>query len=280
MICSTRHVSVRRAIQVLDEVIGLFPPAVRDGPCRLDYNRCRVLLRTIIPLIAEHGLEKGIDVGAGPGVISMVLRRLGFILYAVDTWREYNPAFENQMGQAQEIIERLTDAGIACAICDIERQALPFEDESFDFALFLSVLEHLKNSPKVPLAEIRRVLKRGGYLILNTPNIASLKKRLYLLLGKSPFLDLNYLFNSTEYFGHMREYTCSEVRQMLEWSGYELVSLEVHNCTVMLTETPRSNYVKDLALRILRHCSVKAYLLATAPFPYMKQTIFAVARRL
>ncbi len=44
---------------------------------------------------------------------------------------------------------------------------LPFEDEKFDNILCLEVLEHL-HSPQTAVAEMRRVLKPGGHLILST----------------------------------------------------------------------------------------------------------------
>ena len=46
---------------------------------------------------------------------------------------------------------------------------LPFEDESFDFIWCSEVIEHLKN-PSASLSELLRVTKRGGRLVLTTPN--------------------------------------------------------------------------------------------------------------
>lgn len=44
---------------------------------------------------------------------------------------------------------------------------LPFENEKFDNVLCTEVLEHL-HSPELAISEMRRVLKRGGILILST----------------------------------------------------------------------------------------------------------------
>lgn len=44
---------------------------------------------------------------------------------------------------------------------------LPFEDEKFDVILCMEVLEHL-HTPHVAISEMKRVLKKGGKLILTT----------------------------------------------------------------------------------------------------------------
>ena len=46
--------------------------------------------------------------------------------------------------------------------------ALPFEDESFDTVLAVEVLEHVATPDKM-IAEVHRVLKPGGALLLSTP---------------------------------------------------------------------------------------------------------------
>jgi ubiquinone/menaquinone biosynthesis C-methylase UbiE len=46
---------------------------------------------------------------------------------------------------------------------------LPFKAESFNFITSLGVIEHFSR-PQVPLLEMKRVLKPGGILFLDTPN--------------------------------------------------------------------------------------------------------------
>jgi len=46
---------------------------------------------------------------------------------------------------------------------------LPFKDESFDAVVSFDVIEHVQDDLKF-LREIKRVLKRGGKLLLETPN--------------------------------------------------------------------------------------------------------------
>jgi SAM-dependent methyltransferase len=61
--------------------------------------------------------------------------------------------------------------------------ALPYPDASFDRALCLDVLEHLPfaDQPRA-LAELHRVLKPNGELLVSVPNLAHLQSRLHFLL--------------------------------------------------------------------------------------------------
>ena len=79
--------------------------------------------------------------------------------------------------------------------------------------MFTEVFEHLHYyyAPLV-LSKINRALKPGGVLVFTTPNIASLFRRLRLLLGKQPI-----------YQYHVREYTMSEVQSMLREAGFEII---------------------------------------------------------
>lgn len=57
-------------------------------------------------------------------------------------------------------------------ICDginFERDLLPFQDDEFDIAVMYSVIEHIYE-PGYVLSEIKRILKRDGYLIVITSN--------------------------------------------------------------------------------------------------------------
>jgi len=50
----------------------------------------------------------------------------------------------------------------------LDAQALPFADASFDCVLFSEVVEHLPDAPRA-LAEISRVLRPGGVLLITWP---------------------------------------------------------------------------------------------------------------
>lgn len=61
--------------------------------------------------------------------------------------------------------------------------ALPYADATFDRALCLDVLEHLTfgEQPRA-LAELHRVLRPGGELLVSIPNLAHLQSRVHFVL--------------------------------------------------------------------------------------------------
>lgn len=66
---------------------------------------------------------------------------------------------------------------------NIERHPLPFDDGSFEVALFCEVIEHLLTDPVAALSELGRVLRPGGLLVVTTPNAARLENVARLVAG-------------------------------------------------------------------------------------------------
>jgi ubiquinone/menaquinone biosynthesis C-methylase UbiE len=64
--------------------------------------------------------------------------------------------------------------------CAADGEALPFANESFDVVQALGVLEYIDQWEHAA-SDFRRVLKRGGTLILSIPNRASMFRRLHRL---------------------------------------------------------------------------------------------------
>ena len=80
-------------------------------------------------------------------------------------------------------IEGLDENYSSAHVCQGSLLALPYADGSFDRVLCLDVLEHLAlaDQPSA-LAELRRVLRPDGELLVSVPNLAHLQSRINLLL--------------------------------------------------------------------------------------------------
>ena len=108
--------------------------------------------------------------------------------------------------------------------CDIERDALPFEDNSFELILFNEVFEHLRIDPIFTLKELNRVLKPGGHLIFSTPNKYKFLAVLHYLVGQS-YIKPYQQFKKIEELGHMghiREYSKGELKAFLDGTGFTI----------------------------------------------------------
>ena len=69
-----------------------------------------------------------------------------------------------------------------------------FPEDSFDFVHSSHVLEHIAE-PREFVAEIRRILKPGGWCAIVTPNTASLQARLFRGQWRSAIADHVHLFS-------------------------------------------------------------------------------------
>jgi glycosyltransferase involved in cell wall biosynthesis len=116
---------------------------------------------------------------------------------------------------------------------DAERDIYPYPDESFDTVLCCELIEHLFADPMHMMAEINRVLKPGGHLLLTTPNLGSLRAIAAILQGYHPSFFPAYIRPRKEgkegeetEARHNREYVPMEVQHLFTNSGFEIVRLE------------------------------------------------------
>ncbi len=88
---------------------------------------------------------------------------------------------------------------------------------SYDIVVMAEVIEHLYTAPQLVLAFVRSLVRDGGCLLLQTPNAASLPKRLKLLAGRNPYEMIRI---DREDPGHFREYTMAELRSLAAAAGF------------------------------------------------------------
>ena len=105
-------------------------------------------------------------------------------------------------------------------VCDIERDRFPFADESFDGAFLSHVIEHVVQKQRV-LAEIRRTLKQGGLLYVETPGPQSLKLRWPDWLPHGPLATMNFYDDKTHVEGPL---SAASMREHLTAAGFSVVA--------------------------------------------------------
>lgn len=176
-------------------------------------NDLKVLLNYL-----DNG-SKVVDLGATPPILLSTLSKMGFDAVGVDL----NPdLFANTRDKF----------GLKIFKVDIEVERLPFTTDSFDCIIFTEVFEHLRINPVFTVSEIYRVLKPDGLLLLETPNLYSLKGITnFLLKGKTYACCVNNIYQEfksveeTGFFGHIREYTFQEVFLFLKEIGFRNIKI-------------------------------------------------------
>ena len=108
---------------------------------------------------------------------------------------------------------------------DLRYEPLPFGDSSMDAAICLEVIEHLSDlqyQEATTLSglfafgdELFRVIRPGGKALITTPNASSVWTIQRALLHQVPMM----------YDWHFREFTVDEMRRIMEFIGFEVVTI-------------------------------------------------------
>lgn len=85
----------------------------------------------------------------------------------------------------RRVLNQAAARGIWPLQADLNR-SIPLADNCIDVIVASDVLEHLVN-PYVFVGEMYRVLRPGGYVVLDTPNLAAWHNIFALLIGIQPF---------------------------------------------------------------------------------------------
>ena len=162
----------------------------------------------IIAELSQLPTGRILDIPAGPGYLLKDLQGTGFT------------------GVAADIDTRLHCLeGVEYAAVDMS-DTFAFPDASFDYVVSIEGIEHIQNHFAF-LAEVRRVLKPGGRLLLTTPNIGTLTSRWKFFLSgfhsmeRGPFpLDTPNIF-----FEHINPISFSQLYFACERSGLSVEKL-------------------------------------------------------
>jgi len=152
-----------------------------------------------------------LDIGTGKGIIPRLVSSLGVRAVSVDNKASGGLALES-----------IREAGVEGHHCDITSEPLPLPDNSVDCVLFADVIEHLQNSPKLVLKEIKRVLKEGGVCVATTPNACRLSIRIKVAMGYSNWPHIDDYYDLPYHGGHHHEYTVQEFKHVFTRENFSI----------------------------------------------------------
>lgn len=224
------------------------------------YLTCSVVRMTRVLRALRTRVPPGariLDCGAYFGNFSLMLAEAGYRVDAADTYSRYSPVFDAAIGS-------MRNRGIAVLELDATLDSLGAD--TYDAVLAMGVVEHIPHTPRPFLIGLNRTLKPGGWLVLDTPNLAYLYNRLRLERGESIFCPLPAQWGTALPFeGHHREYTIDEVSWMLGQLQHDPIEIETFNYSY-------------LALTVLQGTDLDNHLRMEAD-PTMREIIFSVSRR-
>jgi 2-polyprenyl-3-methyl-5-hydroxy-6-metoxy-1,4-benzoquinol methylase len=158
-------------------------------------------------LLALAGSPRRVlDVGCSSGDLARRLVERGASVIGIDT-------DEQAAAEARAVCEQVL-------VGDVETMELPFPDESFDLVLCGDLIEHLRD-PEHFLSRICPLLRRGGRLLLTTPNVANWAVRLSLLGGRWRYTERGILDRT-----HTHLFTKKTLEEMLHRAGYRILEFD------------------------------------------------------
>ncbi|KKN67109.1 hypothetical protein LCGC14_0464560 [marine sediment metagenome] len=150
------------------------------------------LVSSAIPETDPEHIPIAVDIGCGSAQQSQALSKKGYEVTQVDG---VDPTFKNADGHT---IAKYFKSNFIKA--DITKE-LPFENDKFDIVWCSDVIEHL-NDYKFTLKEMERITRKGGRLIITTPNRDFWLRRFLSLIGllhKIESADHFYILNKKDF---------------------------------------------------------------------------------
>jgi SAM-dependent methyltransferase len=193
------------------EALSRVESSIEDPGLRAYFELHRQRFLFTLELVRAAAVGTGsrvLDIGCFPGHLAMALECLGYQVTGVTS-----PGIPFERPNVH--------------LVDIEKEPLPFSNESFDLVVFVETIEHLPHSPVFPLREMLRIAKPGAAIIVTTPNLVCGSNRLRFIRGRSPLFPLESYFEEKGHGGalehrHNREYTMDELDRILSECGWRV----------------------------------------------------------
>jgi SAM-dependent methyltransferase len=162
----------------------------------------------VLTLISEKPSCHILDVGAGEGYFSRILREKGHQVDACD----YDPV-------------NFKCPDVPFASVDLCRR-LPYDDNVFDCTVSIEVIEHVENH-FIFVSEMMRVTKPNGLVIVTTPNVLSLSSRWHFFLyGYTDCSPMPLSPDKPDYFmQHINPISLPQLLFLFERFGGHLITL-------------------------------------------------------
>ena len=190
-----------------------------------DYARIHLgrLVRTLEITPRGSGTDRILEMGAYMQITPALKTKLGY--------GEVRGCYLGPLGVVDDKhATSSTGETFSCKIdlFNAEADRYPYPDEHFATVICCELLEHLERDPMHMAYECNRILRPGGYLVLSTPNICSLRSISHVIGGYHPALFSQYIkpLDGADTNRHQREYAPGEIAQLLDAAGFSVERIE------------------------------------------------------
>ncbi len=173
------------------------------------YKAHRPEVLKFIPETCNNVLE----VGCGEGQFGEVIKTK----YKAEVWGV--EISEEAAEKAKKVLDKLV-------IGDFSHEVNNLPENYFDCIILNDVIEHLVD-PFNMLNDVKRIMKKGGYIVSSIPNVRFLGNLKKLLVEK----DWEYIDQGILDLTHLRFFTKKSIIRMFESLGYNVVKIEGINPT-------------------------------------------------
>lgn len=199
---------------------GVFP-RIEDADAYLEecWSRTEVVMSWLAELQAA-GAKDVLELGANPYFLSALIQKhFSFNLELANFFGD--PERTGRHTDTIDVNGKRHD--FVYEHFNVERAPFPYSADVFDVVLFCEIVEHLLIDPGAVIAEMRRVLRPGGYIIISTPNAVRVANVVQLLRGKNIYSGYS---PHGPYGRHNREYAREELEDLVARHGFQIVKSE------------------------------------------------------
>lgn len=190
---------------------------------RVDYKRFVFDVTVLSGVLGDTQGKTLLDVGCNIGLLVCAFKKLGVRAVGIDKYifDEHDPFFHVANNAPLRAI--WAREGVDVIKGDFFDVAA-LQGKQFDIVISDATIEHVRD-PRAFLERMHAVTATDGHILISTPNLTTMLRRIRFVFGRSPLWDLKSFYDTGERFtGHWREYTLRELCQMCEWAGFEVVN--------------------------------------------------------